>query len=407
MLNTSPKPLLAIAAISTCLLLTQTSYADTLVYGFDDGTLGDWQLIGADGEALPEESVTWVVSNEEREFAWPYTGHFLLPASSGEYRVVPTPWKQRECLLGVICHTHILRSPEFSLDGSGDLSIDMMGGCGNSKSECASNFDNPAGSPDGLPTLQQYTTTDAMGYALLDVETNQYVLHAFQSSFNDGRGPKGWQGIDQDNPFYRQGQDIWETVSISQADLAPFVSSEKTYRIDIYDSYRGPWSWMGFDTVKIPGSLVDNGGGGGVPGDVNSDGIVNAVDMDELSHAVLTGDSDARFDVNSDGTVNGADRSHWINSINNSYFGDANLDGVFDSSDLVTAFVSGKYETGDAAGWIDGDWDGDLLFTTGDLVTAFQTGKYEQGPRGAAPAIPEPSSLVMLLIGVVAFLRRR
>ena len=395
MLNTSPKPLLAIAAISTCLLLTQTSYADTLVYGFDDGTFGDWQLIGTDGEALPEESVTWVLSNEEKVLSF---GHNLLSATSGEYRVVPTPWNKRDCVIGVICHTHILRSPEFSLDGSGDLSIDMMGGCGNSKAKCVSEFDNPAGSPDELPTVQAYTTTDAMGYALLDVETNEYVLHAFPSFYNDGMGPE--------NPFYREGRDTWETVSISQADLTSFVSNEKTYRIDIYDSYRGSSSWLGFDTVKIPGSLVDNGGGG-VPGDVNSDGSVNAVDMDELSHAVLTGDSDARFDVNSDGAVNGADRSHWINSINNSYFGDANLDGVFDSSDLVTAFVSGKYETGDAAGWIDGDWDGDLLFTTGDLVTAFQTGKYEQGPRGAAPAVPEPSSLVMLLIGVVAFLRRR
>jgi hypothetical protein len=58
--------------------------------------------------------------------------------------------------------------------------------------------------------------------------------------------------------------------------------------------------------------------------------------------------------------------------------GDANRDGVFDSSDLVLIFAAGKYEDNEPknARWDDGDWDGDQEFTSADLVYAFQTGGY-------------------------------
>jgi hypothetical protein len=60
--------------------------------------------------------------------------------------------------------------------------------------------------------------------------------------------------------------------------------------------------------------------------------------------------------------------------------GDSNLDREFNSSDLVMVFVEGKYETGEAAGWEQGDWSGDGLFDSNDLVHAFTNGNYEQGP---------------------------
>ena len=57
--------------------------------------------------------------------------------------------------------------------------------------------------------------------------------------------------------------------------------------------------------------------------------------------------------------------------------GDANLDGVFDSSDLVTVFRSAKYELNDGtATWIEGDWTCDGNFGSGDLVAAFRAGRY-------------------------------
>ncbi len=61
--------------------------------------------------------------------------------------------------------------------------------------------------------------------------------------------------------------------------------------------------------------------------------------------------------------------------------GDANADGVFDSSDLVQVFRAGEYED-DVVGnstFEEGDWDGDGDFTTGDLVVAFRLGMYVAG----------------------------
>ena len=59
-------------------------------------------------------------------------------------------------------------------------------------------------------------------------------------------------------------------------------------------------------------------------------------------------------------------------------FGDSNLDGIFNSSDLVQVFQNGKYEEGlvGSAGWEDGDWNGDGVFSSNDLVLVFQEGGY-------------------------------
>lgn len=58
--------------------------------------------------------------------------------------------------------------------------------------------------------------------------------------------------------------------------------------------------------------------------------------------------------------------------------GDANRDGVFDSSDLVAVFAAGRFEDGLAhpVSFEQGDWNGDEEFTTADLVVAFQAGFY-------------------------------
>ena len=77
--------------------------------------------------------------------------------------------------------------------------------------------------------------------------------------------------------------------------------------------------------------------------------------------------------------------------------GDSNFDGVFDSSDLVTVFAIGKYESGEEAWWNEGDWDGNYLFDSGDMVVAFAGGDYEK----PVMAVPEPSAVVLALIGFV------
>ncbi|MEZ6117335.1 MAG: NosD domain-containing protein [Pirellulaceae bacterium] len=92
------------------------------------------------------------------------------------------------------------------------------------------------------------------------------------------------------------------------------------------------------------------------------------------------------------------------------YYGDANLDGEFNSLDFVSAFVGVEYEDSVIRNstWADGDWNGDGEFDSSDMVLAFQFGGYEQGPRAATSirTVPEPTSWALLSVGVLAMFCR-
>jgi hypothetical protein len=70
-------------------------------------------------------------------------------------------------------------------------------------------------------------------------------------------------------------------------------------------------------------------------------------------------------------------------------YGDASLNGVFDSRDLVKLFQVGKYEQGVLATWDEGDFNGDGLFNSADLLLASQHAGYvrELVPARAAFAV--------------------
>ena len=121
-------------------------------------------------------------------------------------------------------------------------------------------------------------------------------------------------------------------------------------------------------------------------GDFDLDGELTVDDLDALCVAISNGDSNPIYDVNGDSVVNHQDYVYWVKQIKETWFGDSDLNGEFNSGDLVKVFQAGKYETGLAATWSEGDWNCDGLFDSGDLVTAFQDGGYEQGPLPAVAA---------------------
>jgi hypothetical protein len=121
----------------------------------------------------------------------------------------------------------------------------------------------------------------------------------------------------------------------------------------------------------------------GLPGDVTFDGKVDVADVDQLCRSLLRGEQNTLLDVNTDGRVDLADFQELVIVLLGSRPGDANLNGVFDSSDLVTVFATAEYEDAIAGNstWSDGDWNCDGDFTTDDLIAAFVHGAYSTASR--------------------------
>jgi hypothetical protein len=103
------------------------------------------------------------------------------------------------------------------------------------------------------------------------------------------------------------------------------------------------------------------------------------------------------------------DVQHWVKSVFGSWTGDADLNGEFNSSDLVQVLAAGTYEVDVASVWSSGDFNGDGRTSSSDLIAALADGGYEQGPRAAVSAVPEPASFAILMASwaVIAIRRRR
>ena len=148
--------------------------------------------------------------------------------------------------------------------------------------------------------------------------------------------------------------------------------------------------------LTVAPSLCDFTGDGRCDplGDLNSNGKLDEGDLDALAKAIRGGLTQRMLDLNYDQRVDENDRRTWVEELKQTYWGDSNLDGQFDSSDIVLVFQAGQYEDGlpGNSGWASGDWSGDAEFDSGDLVLVFQEGGYNQGPGrrdGGGAGAPE------------------
>ena len=139
-------------------------------------------------------------------------------------------------------------------------------------------------------------------------------------------------------------------------------------------------SWQATDAT--PGQFDP----GTVRGDFNRDAVVDAADINLLFVQLRSPEPDLSYDLTGDGTVNDADRDELIINILNSTYGDADLNQVFSSEDLVLVFQAGQYEDTAALNslWETGDWNGDGEFDSQDFVIAFQAGDYSLQARPVA-----------------------
>jgi hypothetical protein len=170
-----------------------------VAYDFDDATFQGW---------------TDVSLGDTRTQGWsPITGHGGTQSGPNAIRA-----QYHDSMHP----TMILRSPEFTLNGSGDLSAWIGGGDG-------------IGSLAGTAvTALQANSTDQgfMGIALRNKNNGQYLLSARKSS--DG--------------------DSYQKLVFTAAQLAA-LDQNATYTLDLVDACHGGWGWAAMDTVTIPGNL--------------------------------------------------------------------------------------------------------------------------------------------------------
>ncbi len=70
----------------------------------------------------------------------------------------------------------------------------------------------------------------------------------------------------------------------------------------------------------------------------------------------------------------------------------------------MQVFQTGKYETGNTAGWAEGNWNTDRVFDSNDMIVAFVDGGYEQGPWTDVAAVPDPGGWCLLVMGLLSWL---
>jgi hypothetical protein len=123
-------------------------------------------------------------------------------------------------------------------------------------------------------------------------------------------------------------------------------------------------------------------------GDVNFDGFIDDLDIDDLFDAVHTGDSSPTFDLNEDGTVNNADVDFLVYDILQTSYGDANLDGQVDGTDF-TIWNDNQFRV--RSGWYFADFDGSTTTDVSDF-NIWLINRFAAPATAAAASTPKRST---------------
>ena len=216
---------------------------------------------------------------------------------------------------------------------------------------------------------------------------------------------KDGAALPADNPV-TTGDVILFNVAVDDNDSAADAGGQTGHHILWQVEGQGSPYGVGEPGWPVPLALTD--AIATTPGDFNQNGGLDLGDIDDLTAQSASGTNPAGYDLNGDSVVNGDDATYWVRDLYNSWVGDADLNGEFNSGDLVVVLSAGTYENDVDAVWSSGDFNGDGRTNSGDLVAALSDGGYELGPRAATAVVPEPSSLMLLtLAGLSLALRRR
>ena len=174
--------------------------------------------------------------------------------------------------------------------------------------------------------------------------------------------------------------------------------------------YNGPPSTMKTAAMAAVNTFLDeNFAQLRLWGDVSPLGIdnlpddkVDAADIDALLAAVAAQNTDPLFDLDGNTFVDAQDVTSLFDRLGTNY-GDANLDSNVDGTDL--GIWQANYGTN--AGWARGDFDGRATVDGRDFLLWQRNFGFSEGQLATSQTIPEPSTFLASLMGILALACRR
>jgi hypothetical protein len=146
----------------------------------------------------------------------------------------------------------------------------------------------------------------------------------------------------------------------------------------------------------------------GAGADFNDDGNLDVLDLDALVAVISSGTTDLLFDLTDDQMVDRNDLNEWLSIGGNTNIGatylvaDSNLDGTVDEQDF-DAWNTNRFSQLDK--WSGGDFNADGWIDGRDFLL-WNNIKHTSSSESIV-GVPEPSGLILALLGLFALSRRR
>jgi hypothetical protein len=184
-----------------------------LAFDFDNGSTEGWTQI-----TDPSSPQQWTVAQGGDAHSGAWSVKQDLPAGADGDSAHATLW---------------LRSPEFNLHASGDLSFFLMGG----------GFNPAAFIPfdDSEVPADSVATDDPEGGGFHGVVLRDAATGEFVRSFNRPTDGTDWQLV---------------KFSAQEIEFALEQYPDTTFTLELINARHGTWGWCNLDTVRIPGTLA-------------------------------------------------------------------------------------------------------------------------------------------------------